>query len=53
MGKKEDKVACWLRTMNTERFYKIISVFIFVIPRLDRGIQRKALDYPDKPDNDN
>jgi hypothetical protein len=27
--------------------------FISVIPRLDRGIQKKELDYPVKPDNDN
>ena len=27
--------------------------FFSVIPRLDRGIQRKELDFPVKPENDN
>jgi hypothetical protein len=34
--------------LSSEKMTKIFSV----IPRLDRGIQKKALDYPVKPDND-
>ena len=34
-------------------FKKVLSFLVFVIARLDRAIQRKELDYPVKPDNDN
>jgi hypothetical protein len=30
-----------------------LSFYVSVIARLDRAIQRKELDYPVKPDNDN
>ena len=32
---------------------KDFSVFVSVIARLDRAIQREELDYPVEPDNDN
>jgi hypothetical protein len=36
-----------------KNFEKPLRFIAFVIPRLDRGIQKKELDYPVKPDNDN
>jgi hypothetical protein len=38
--------------LNLKDIDKPLS-FFSVIPRLDRGIQIKVLDYPVKPDNDN
>jgi hypothetical protein len=35
-----------------KRLLSFAVFFASVIPRLDRGIQNKGMDYPVKPDND-
>ena len=44
-----------LLTLNyiNKLLLSFVTFFVSVILRLDRGIYRKKLDYPVKPDNDN